>query len=250
MTPVVLAVGTTHPLLAAGLLLDLQTIRRLGARPVAVVAGVSAQSATRVLHRAPLDASAIRAQFAALAGVEVAAVCVGALLDPASVAAVAEELAAYRAPVVADPVLAASGGDPLADDATLEAWRRRLLPRCALVTPNLPEAERLLGRVLDRAALDEAAQAVRALGPAAVLLKGGHLEGEPTDVLATADGTVALHGRRIARELRGTGSLLAAAIATRLACGDALASAVDAGRAFVRARIETGVGFAGMHVAD
>ncbi|HEY5350284.1 MAG TPA: bifunctional hydroxymethylpyrimidine kinase/phosphomethylpyrimidine kinase, partial [Candidatus Lustribacter sp.] len=79
MIPVVAAVGTTHPYVAAGLLLDLAAIRSLGAQPVAIVAGVSAQDAQRVIARAPVDAAIITAQFDALAGVPLGAFCIGAL---------------------------------------------------------------------------------------------------------------------------------------------------------------------------
>jgi len=146
VTPVVAAVGTTHPYAAAGLLLDLAAIRALGAQPVAVVAGVSAQDAGRVLARAPVDPATVAAQFDALAGVPIGAFCVGALLDAPSVRAVAAGLARYPGvPVICDPVIAASGGDRLASDATIAAMRDVLFGRCTLLTPNLAEAALLTG---------------------------------------------------------------------------------------------------------
>jgi len=251
VSPVVAAVGTTHPFAAAGLLLDLTAIRALGAQPVAIVAGVSAQDARHVLARAPVDAGTIAAQFASLEGVMPAAFCIGALLDAASVHAVAAGLARYaNVPVICDPVIAATGGDRLADDATVEALRATLFARCTLLTPNLAEAAVLTGCTIDNVhAMHAALPALLALGPAAVLLKGGHLKGEACDLFADGREVRELRAPRIALELRGTGSLLAAAIAVRCALGDALPVAIDAARAFVRERIEHGATFAGMRIA-
>ncbi len=251
MKPVVAAVGTTHPYAAAGLLLDLAAIRDLGAQPVAVVAGVSAQDAQRVLARAPVDPATIGAQFDALAGVEVGAFCVGALLDAASVHAVAAGLSRYpNVPVICDPVIAASGGDRLADDATVDAMRSALFSHCTLLTPNLPEAALLTGsRIGDVRAMHAALPGLLALGPAAVLLKGGHLEGEACDLFADGRDVRELRAPRITADLRGTGSLLAAAIAVRCAFGATLSDAIDGARAYVRERIERGTTFAGMRIA-
>lgn len=248
--PIVLAVGTTHPYACTGLLLDLATIRALGARPLAVVAGVSAQDTARVSARTALDPATIAAQFAALSGQEIGAVVVGALLSPASVRAVTAGLEELAAPVICDPVLAASGGDRLVDDATLAALRAELLPRCTLLTPNLAEAEALSACRIDSPdAMRAALPALLALGPRSVLVKGGHLDGTPCDVFGDGTQTLELRAPRLAGELRGTGSLLAGAIAVRCAFGDAMLDAVLAGRAFVRERIEHGVTFAGMRVA-
>jgi hydroxymethylpyrimidine/phosphomethylpyrimidine kinase len=251
MPPVVAAVGTTHPYLAAGMLLDLVAIRELGAQPVAIVAGVSAQDAGRVLGRAPVDAAAIAAQFDALAGVEIGAFCVGALLDPPSVHAVAAGLARYPGiPVICDPVIAASGGDRLADDATIAAMRAALFARCTLLTPNLAEASLLTGMAIgDVASMRAALPALRSLGPAAVLLKGGHLEGDACDVFADGTAIEELRAPRIPFDLRGTGSLLACAIAVHCAFGDPLPVAIAVARAFVRECIENGGTFAGMRIA-
>lgn len=249
--PVVAAVGTTHPYLSAGLLLDLVAIRHLGAQPVAIVAGVSAQNAAHVLARAPVAPAAIAAQFDALRDVPIGAFCVGALLDANSVHAVAAGLARFPGvPVICDPVIAASGGDPLADDPTLAAMRAALFGRCTLLTPNLSEAALLTGLPIDGIASMRAALPVLVdLGPAAVLLKGGHLDGDACDVLGDGIAVTEFRAPRIAHDLRGTGSLLAAAIAVRAAFGDSLADAIVAARAFVRERIEHGSMFGGMRIA-
>jgi len=247
MTPVLLAIGTTHPLNIAGVGLDASVAARLGIRLVTVVAGVSAQSAGAVLARTEIDAATIAAQFEALDGVPIGAIHVGALVGRRSVSAVARELVRYGGvPIVCDPVIAASGGDRIADDVTVAALRDELFVRCTLVTPNLDEARILLDRQIDDiAAMERAAADLCALGPDAVLVKGGHLAGDPVDVLVSAAGVKRLGSPRLAGGLRGTGDLLACATAARLAHGDALETAVDRARDVVRASIASGVMFAG-----
>lgn len=248
--PVVATIGTTHPYAGTGMLVEMTALRSLGVRPVAVVAGVSAQTAAHVLARTAIDPATIAQQFAALADATIDACSVGALLDAASVDAVAVGCAALGVPVVCDPVIAASGGDRLADDATIAALRTHIFPRCTLITPNLAEAALLTGgKVKDVPAMHAALPALFAFGPAAVLLKGGHLRGDACDVFSDGTSVRELHAPRIPLELRGTGSLLAAAIAARLAFGDPLPIAVEAARAFVRECIEHGMPFAGMRVA-
>jgi hydroxymethylpyrimidine/phosphomethylpyrimidine kinase len=247
LTPVVLAVGTTHPLNIAGVGLDARIAPLIGVRIVTIVAGVSAQSANAVLARTPIDQETIAAQFAAIQEVPIAAVHVGALLDARSVAAVALGLSGYEGiPVVCDPVIAATGGERLADDATVAALREVLFPRCTLVTPNLQEAALLLAHPVGNVeAMEAAAYELRASGAAAALVKGGHLAAEPTDVLVQATGATRFTAKRIAATLRGTGDLLACAIAARLAYGDSLVVSVEAARAFVRGCLAAGVPFAG-----
>jgi hydroxymethylpyrimidine/phosphomethylpyrimidine kinase len=248
---VVATVGTTHPLAFAGLGFALLALADDGVRPVCVVAGVSAQDAAHVLARGAVDDALIRAQFAALRETRVAAFHVGALVSAGAVRAVADGLASYPdIPVVVDPVLAASGGDALADDATRDALRDALIPRATLVTPNLDEAAALLGApVCDLAAMHEAAHGFLALGARGVLVKGGHLRGAATDVLADAMHTRELTAPRIDGSLRGTGDLLAVSIAASLARGATIDDAVERARNRVRRAIERGVAFAGTRVA-
>jgi hydroxymethylpyrimidine/phosphomethylpyrimidine kinase len=248
--PVVAAVGTTHPFASTGLLLELIALREMGVRPVAVIAGVSAQDAAHVYARAAVDPATIAQQFEALATAGLDACSVGALLDGPSVAAVAAGVRALGVPVVCDPVIAASGGDRLADDATIAALRTELFPACTLITPNLDEAGLLIGARLTTLADVHAALApLLALGSRAVLVTGGHLAGDPCDVFADGTRVVELRAARIPGTLRGTGSLLGSSIAARLALGDDLDAAIRAARDVVRERIAAGVAFAGMRVA-
>ena len=249
---VVATVGTTHPLAFAGLAFAVLALAADGVRPVCVIAGVTAQDADHVHASVAIDAATIRAQFDALRAANVAAFHVGALVSPEAVRAVADGLAAYPdVPVVVDPVLAASGGDTLADHATRIAMRDVLFARATLVTPNLNEACALLGReVNDIDAMRAAALAFLAFGPRAVLIKGGHLGGDAVDVLAGPDGTRTFSSPRIDATLRGTGDLLAVTIAAGLARGAALADAVDGARHRVRDAISRGIPFAGTRITS
>ncbi|HEY5340580.1 MAG TPA: bifunctional hydroxymethylpyrimidine kinase/phosphomethylpyrimidine kinase, partial [Candidatus Aquilonibacter sp.] len=149
-----------------------------------------------------------------------------------------------------DPVIAATRSGRLADDATVEALSSSLLalPH-AVITPNVAEASLLLGRHVDRAGMIEAAEALRTRGARAVLLKGGHLDGSPLDILSTADGVERFEGERIAGDMRGTGCVLAMALACALARGDALRDAAMFARGFVREKIAHAVQFGGLFAA-
>ena len=238
--PVVCSVGTTDPWNAAGLGLDLLALWECGVRPVSVVAAVSAQDASGLRDLVALSAATIAAQFAALAEAPIAAYRVGALAGAPGVAAVAAALAQNDRPVVYDPVLAASAGGTFANAETLRAVRATLVPRARILTPNAAEAAALLGAQMfsTRADLADAARALRALGAQAVLITGGDLPGPPLDVLADAAGVVEFEAARIPGEMRGTGCLLAAALAAALARGEDVRSAVQTARAFVRRKLE------------
>ncbi|MBI3452191.1 MAG: bifunctional hydroxymethylpyrimidine kinase/phosphomethylpyrimidine kinase [Rhodospirillales bacterium] len=144
--------------------------------------------------------------------------------------------------------MVSTSGSTLLVDSAVEVLMRRLIPRATLITPNLPEGERLLGRkIADPAAMAAAAADLLALGPRAVLLKGGHLAGpNVVDVLATAEGVRNLIDTRIrSNATHGTGCTLASAVAAGLAQGMALAAAVDRARTYLRRAIETAPGYGG-----
>ena len=248
---VVATVGTTHPLAFAGLAFTMLALADDGIRPVCVVAGVSAQDATHVTARSAVDATTIHAQFEALREAGVEAFHVGALLSAESVRAVADGLASFSGiPVVVDPVLVATGGDPLADDATAAALRAALIPCATLVTPNVDEASALLGLAVgDIASMHQAARALTELGARAALVKGGHLAGDAVDVLASEHGAHEFRSPRVAGTLRGTGDLLAVTIAACLARGASLTEAIEHARRRVREAIARAVPFAGTRVA-
>jgi len=149
-------------------------------------------------------------------------------------------------PLVVDPVMVAKGGAPLLEAAALDALKALLIPRATIITPNLPEAELLLGRPIPEQAMEQAALALLALGSQAVLLKGGHGTGETlTDILVTQGGaTLTLTAqRRDTRHTHGTGCAFASAIATGLAQGLSLHEATLRAHGYVQDAIARAPGF-------
>ena len=221
----VLVIAGTDPGGAAGLARDLRTLARLGAGALCAVTAVTVQSDTEVSALHPLPPELVRAQIgAALATGRVRAIKVGMLGTRDTVLAVAASLPGRATlPLVLDPVLAASSGGALLDGAGRAALLEALLPRATVLTPNVPEAGALLGLPAARSEeeLLRQGQALLALGPLAVLLKGGHGSGaESTDWLLThAQPPHRLAAPRIAATRRGTGCALASAIAAGLARG-------------------------------
>jgi len=209
----------------AGLVRDVRTLTRLRTAALCAVTAVTAQSDAGVaaVHHVPPEV--VRAQIeAALSTRRVGAIKIGMLGTRATVLAVAASLPPRAAvPLVLDPVLASSSGGELLDREGQVALREVLLPRATLLTPNIPEAAALLGTAsaADEEVLLRQGERLLALGPRAVLLKGGHARGSlATDLLLTAGEPVRrFPGARIAGTRRGTGCALAAAIAAGLAAG-------------------------------
>lgn len=237
----------------AGIQADVKTVTMLGGYAATAITALTAQSTLGVFGVEPVTPDFIAAQMrVVLEDIGADAIKTGMLGTAAAIEAVVGVLEAMHVdvPVVVDPVMVAKGGASLLDDDAHAALVTRLLPRAALVTPNLPEAERLLGRPIpDAAAMPDAARALAALGPAAVLLKGGHLPGTRIlDVLVDAAGTRCWEEERIeTRHTHGTGCTLASAIATGLALGRPLAESVAAARDYVREAIRRAPGLGGGH---
>ena len=248
---IVASIGSTHPWNVAGLGLDLRVAEVFGVRAFTVVAGVTAQDAAGLHASHALPADIVRAQLAALPMDAVDVLRVGALIGKANVELVAAFLAEHPTTVaVVDPVFGATLGGAFLDDAGIGVFRDGLatLPSVVL-TPNLEEAARLLGRELAREGLADAATELHARGARAVLVKGGHLDGDPLDALATPHGVELYRDERIEGAMRGGGCVLAMALACELARGSALADAVQSARTYVRSRIAARQQFGGIQVA-
>ncbi len=237
--PAVLVIAGSDSSGGAGLARDVRTLADFGADALCVVTAVTAQSNRRVLSLHHVPSAAVSAQIAAAFETCVpGAVKLGMLGSRATVEAVADALQAHRAlPWVLDPVLAASSGGALLDSEGLTAMKERLLPHAALVTPNIPEAAALLDEdpVRDEAALTAQARRILALGPRAVLLKGGHALGsEAVDWLVSRDrAPERIASPRLDAEHRGTGCALASAIAAQLASGESPGAACRRAKAYV-----------------
>lgn len=223
----------------AGLTRDVATLAHFGTEALCAVTAVTAQTDAAVTAVERLAPELVRAQIAAaLATARVRAVKIGMLADAGIVAAVSEALPSReQAPLVLDPVLAASSGGELLDAAGRAALRVRLLPRTTLLTPNVGEAAALLDAApaTDEAETIAQGRALCALGALAVLVKGGHARGPlAVDWLVTrAGGVESFSAPRLPVDRRGTGCALASAIAAALAGGDALAAACDRAKRYV-----------------
>lgn len=235
----------------AGIQADLKTFSALGVYGASVVTAVTAQNTCAVVGVESISPAFVAAQInAVLSDIEVHAVKIGMLEVPEVVEAVARELTGCNAPIVLDPVMVAKSGDVLLHDDAIAVLVQRLLPRANLLTPNLPEAARLLGVGLARTSAAVVAQgrALIDLGVRAVLMKGGHATGELcTDFLITPEGVITLSAPRIdTRNTHGTGCSLSSAVAAGLARGlpleDAVRRAHDWLQGAIRAADELDIG--------
>jgi hydroxymethylpyrimidine/phosphomethylpyrimidine kinase len=226
--PIALTIAGSDPSGGAGVQADLKTFSALGVYGASVLTSLTAQNTRGVtaVHDPPV--SFLLAQLEAVLGdLDVAAIKIGMLSRPKVVRAVAERLRPLSAPIVLDPVMVAKGGAALLSREAVAALRDDLVPRCTVLTPNVPEAAVLLGESEEEVRRDMAGACGRLLklGPAAVLLKGGHCGGETSDDYyrdaQDGGGVRRLTAQRIrTRNTHGTGCTLSAALAAYLALGE------------------------------
>jgi hydroxymethylpyrimidine/phosphomethylpyrimidine kinase len=249
--PVALTIAGSDSGGGAGIQADLKTFSALAVYGASAITATTAQNTRGVTAVEPVSMAMIRAQIrTVLDDIRVDAVKVGMLGAPDAVEAVADGLAGFAGPVVLDPVMVAKSGDALLPDAAVEALVARLLPRADVLTPNLPEAARLLRQAAARTPREAEAQgrALMELGARAVVMKGGHAAGATcTDLLITRGGVVRIEAPRIeTANTHGTGCSLSSAIAAELAKGAGLQAAVRRAHAWlhgaIRAADELGVG--------
>jgi hydroxymethylpyrimidine/phosphomethylpyrimidine kinase len=222
MIPIALTIAGSDPSGGAGLQADLKTFHQFGVYGEAVVTLITVQNTLRVSRVECLPADLVVEQIrAVLEDVRPQAAKTGALGNRAIVEAVAEAAAEFDFPLVVDPVLISKHGAPLLAEDARAALIERLIPRAALLTPNLHEAAALAGfPVRDPDQMRRAAESIAKLGARAVLVKGGHLETGATDVLLADGRFYEFPAPRIAtRHTHGTGCTYSAAIAACLARG-------------------------------
>lgn len=240
--PIALTIAGSDSSGGAGIQADLKTFSALGVYGASVITALTAQNTLGVQGILDIPPDFVRAQIkSVLDDLDTRAIKIGMLSVPATIEAVAAGLAGFAGPLVLDPVMVAASGDNLLSEAAISTLKTRLIPRASLLTPNLPEAARLLNTVAARneAEMEAQARALLALGPTAVLVKGGHGEGdEAVDVLVTAEGVTRYAAPRIpSRNAHGTGCTLSSAIAAGLAKGLPLVEAVKAAKSYVHAAI-------------
>jgi hydroxymethylpyrimidine/phosphomethylpyrimidine kinase len=242
-TPAALTIAGSDSSGGAGIQADLKTFAALGVYGASVITALTAQNTQGVtgIHQVPADF--VTAQIdAVFADLDVGAVKIGMVADLAVIDAIAAGLQRWSPRhVVLDPVMVATSGDRLLAEDAVEALRAKLVPRAAILTPNLPEAAALLNEPMasSEAAIESQGRRLLALGCPAVLIKGGHGQGsESIDYLVRESGAIALATPRVATQnTHGTGCSLSSAIAAGLAKGEDLETAVRSAKAFISAAI-------------
>lgn len=231
----------------AGIQADLKTFSALGVYGASAITAITAQNTRAVTMVEPVSPAMIRAQIAAVFDdLAIGAVKIGMLGGPEAIKAVAAELAQRDVPVVLDPVMVTKSGDTLLPEEAIDAMRRSMLPRATLLTPNLPEAARLLGcnEAQGEVEMRRQGHALIEMGASAVLMKDGHGSGpDCIDLLVLPDCEERLSAtRQTTRNTHGTGCTLSAAIAAFLARGLGLREAVRHAHRYLQGAIATADG--------
>lgn len=245
--PIAWTIAGTDPSGGAGIQADLKVFHSLGVYGGSVITAIVVQNTMGVKAVEPVSGALVQAQLECLQeDLPPRAVKVGMLATAENVRVVADFLARVEVPVVVDPVFASSGGTALLAEDALDEFLHRMLPHTTLLTPNLSEAARLLGRhELAEQDMPAAARALLELGPRGVLLKGGHTGSEDCrDFLATRAGESRwlVSPRQPVTHTHGTGCTLSSAIAAFGAHGQPLGPAVALGKAYVNQGLRLGGG--------
>ena len=241
--PVVLTIAGFDPSGGAGIIADIRTIEMFGCAGVGTITSVTFQNAEKFLGAAHQTAESVRRQIESIiAKTEIAAVKIGMLPTVEVISEVARLIREWKLPsAVIDPVMqSTTGGTLMADDA-IEAFVEELLPLARLVTPNIPEAEKLAGlNIGDEEQMHQAATRIRELGARAVLIKGGHLgQGSVAKHKGSEDPGTVFRAERIIAELRGSGCILSAAIAASLGKRLALEDSIREAKRFVNSALRS-----------
>jgi hydroxymethylpyrimidine/phosphomethylpyrimidine kinase len=246
MPAVALTIAGSDPSGGAGVQADLKIFHQFGVYGEAVITLLTVQNTQSVSRVEILPADLVTQQIESVINdIPPAAAKTGALGSVQIVEAVAELAQAFPFPLVIDPVIISKHGARLMSAAAVQGLKQKLLPRAALVTPNIPEAETLTGvKIENESDMHRAAEKLLALGCEAVLIKGGHLAGEPVDLLAGCGAPRFFRGRRVeTRHTHGTGCAYSAAITALLADGKPLPEAVAVAKRFIQDAIESAPGF-------
>ena len=253
--PVALTIAGSDSSAGAGIQADLKTFSAFGVYGLTAVTCVVAETPGRVLKIEPVSADLVREQIEVLLrSFPVAAIKTGLLFSAEIIGEIAAALRKNRSrPLVIDPVMVATSGDPLLQDDAIEIYERELFPLAVLITPNLGEAARLTGKsITDLAAMREAGEILANKYGVSVLLKGGHLAGDQAIDLLFMNGNVIEFSAPFSRGIatHGTGCTYSAAISAGLAAGLSLEEAVRRAKNFVSAAIAQHHAWNGIHALN
>ncbi len=247
LPPVCLTIAGLDPSGGAGIVADIKTFSRFGCFAAAAISSVTFQNTQGVFGAVHQTADSIRRQVEPVfADYTVAAVKTGMLPTREIIEETARLLKENKVRnLVVDPVVRSTSGFDLIDDEALTAVIERLFPLASVVTPNIPEAERIARmKIVSESDMHKAAEVMRSAGARSVLIKGGHLEeARAKDILFEGDSVEVYEALYIeTTSTHGTGCTLAAAIAANLALGNPLAQAIAIAKAFVHEAIRTAPG--------
>jgi hydroxymethylpyrimidine/phosphomethylpyrimidine kinase len=242
MIPNILSIAGSDPSGGAGIQADIKAISANGAFAMAALTALTAQNTQGVSSIHLVPPAFVQSQIdAVFDDIRVDAVKIGMIASTDIAQAVATALHGRDVPIILDPVMIAKGGAPLLQPDAIAVLREQLLPIAWVLTPNLPEAAHLLGvdPATSRDDMQTQGRALCALGPKAVLMKGGHLSGDDSpDCLVSADDVIWFEGARTAtRNTHGTGCTLSSALAAQIAQTDDIATAVAAAKSYVATAI-------------
>lgn len=239
-TPIVLTIAGSDSGGGAGIQADIKAMSATGSYACSVITAITSQNTLGVSAIHPIPLEHISSQLdAVFTDLNVVAVKVGMLADSQIIKVVADKIRQYQPKhLVVDPVMVATSGDLLLEQNAISTLKQELLPLADLITPNLPEGAALIGGDVpqDEEQMGAMIESLRALGAKAVLLKGGHLEGDENsnDLLIMPDSSELLRTKRVAtKNTHGTGCTLSSAIASYLAQGNRLHKAVYLGKQYI-----------------
>ncbi|HFI0022314.1 TPA: bifunctional hydroxymethylpyrimidine kinase/phosphomethylpyrimidine kinase [Streptococcus suis] len=241
---VALSIAGTDPTGGAGVMADLKSFQARSVYGMAVVTSVVAQNTKGVQLIRHLDQEILEEQLKSVfQDIVPDAIKTGMLAQVETIELVASYLAEQKCPYVLDPVMVATSGDRLIEEDAIQALKTKLLPLATIITPNLPEAEVLVGRTLksENDIMNAGRWIRKELGVKNVVIKGGHLANVASDYLFLEDGEVRIiSAARIAtNHTHGTGCTYAAVITAELAKGRTVAQAVETAKRFITEAIQT-----------
>ena len=226
----------------AGVQADIKTMSALGVFAMSVIVSVVAENTARVISIEDVSPQVISDQIdAVFEDIWPDAVKVGMLSTPECMEAVASKLMQYRpSHIVIDPVMYAKNGSPLMQESSIDTLISTIIPVATVLTPNIPEAEKIARmEIHDLDGMKKAAQIIAGMGAKSVLVKGGHRVGNADDLLFDGEKFTVYPGHRInTKNTHGTGCTLSSAIASYLALGEDLATAVGKAKEYVTGAIE------------
>jgi len=241
--PIALTIAGSDSSAGAGIQADLKTFSALGVYGVSAVTCVVAEIPGKVSRIEPISVEMVREQIEVLTrNFPIAGIKTGLLCSAAIISAVAGSIVdlCRRIPLVIDPVITATAGDPLLESEAIETYQRELFPIASLITPNLDEAGQLLGeKIQDRESMKRAGKELEGKFKTAILLKGGHLRGDEAVDLLFADGKIVEFTAPFVRDVatHGTGCTYSAAITAGLAAGMPLPDSIARAKKFVNASV-------------